>query len=59
MQTWSGMPEGESVYANDFIDVLKKKHAANAYKRMVSFLTKPFYLFIYLFFNLVGWYMRE
>lgn len=32
------MPVGDRVLANDFVDVLKKKHAANAYKKMVSFL---------------------
>jgi hypothetical protein len=26
------------VYAKDFVDALKKKHAANSYKKMVSIL---------------------
>ncbi|KAL1352782.1 hypothetical protein AAHE18_06G192700 [Arachis hypogaea] len=33
-----GMPVGDFVVANDFIDVLKSKHAANAYKKMVIYL---------------------
>ena len=31
------MPNGEYVYANDLNNVLKKKHAAKAYKSMVSY----------------------
>lgn len=31
------MPVGDFVMANDFVDVLKKKHAAKSYKKMVSF----------------------
>ncbi|XP_050378819.1 vacuolar-processing enzyme-like [Argentina anserina] len=33
-----GMPEGDYVYANDLVDVLIKKHEANAYKNMVFYL---------------------
>ncbi|XP_062029398.1 vacuolar-processing enzyme-like [Rosa rugosa] len=33
-----GMPEGDFVYANDLVDVLIKKHEANAYKNMVFYL---------------------
>ncbi|KAL1314735.1 hypothetical protein AAHE18_16G210500 [Arachis hypogaea] len=33
-----GMPVGDFVVANDFINVLKSKHAANAYKKMVIYL---------------------
>nr|XP_029149385.1 vacuolar-processing enzyme isoform X2 [Arachis hypogaea] len=32
------MPVGEDVFANDFIDVLKKKHAAKGYKKIVIYL---------------------
>ncbi|KAL1352773.1 hypothetical protein HN51_016761 [Arachis hypogaea] len=32
------MPVGENVFANDFIDVLKKKHAAKGYKKIVIYL---------------------
>ncbi|XLR69662.1 hypothetical protein S83_020334 [Arachis hypogaea] len=32
------MPVGDDVVAYDFIDVLKRKHAANAYKKMVIYL---------------------
>ncbi|MED6110163.1 hypothetical protein PIB30_040401 [Stylosanthes scabra] len=32
------MPVGDDVYAKDFIDVLKKKHAAKSYKKMVIYL---------------------
>ncbi|KAI4355930.1 hypothetical protein L6164_004654 [Bauhinia variegata] len=31
-----GMPDGQFIYANDLVRVLKKKHAANAYKRMTT-----------------------
>lgn len=31
----SGMPVGDYVYANDLVDVLIKKHEANAYEKMV------------------------
>jgi len=30
------MPNGGLLYANDFVDALKKKHAAKSYKKMVS-----------------------
>lgn len=30
------MPEGDYVYANDLVDVLKQKHEANSYKDMVK-----------------------
>lgn len=30
-----GMPEKPYVVANDFVDVLKKKHAMGTYKQMV------------------------
>jgi len=33
-----GMPTYPYIYANDFIDVLKKKYANNAYKEMVIYL---------------------
>lgn len=33
-----GMPIGPSLYANDLIDVLKKKHAADSYKQMVIYV---------------------
>ncbi|KAK9928085.1 hypothetical protein M0R45_025239 [Rubus argutus] len=33
-----GMPVGDFVYANDLVDVLIKKHEANAYKNMVFYL---------------------
>lgn len=33
----SGMPSDEYVFANDLIDVLKKKHATNTYKSMVIY----------------------
>jgi len=32
-----GMPNMPYVYAMDFIDVLKKKHASGGYKKMVRF----------------------
>jgi len=34
---WSGMPVGPPVAAHEFVEVLKKKHAAKSYKKMVSF----------------------
>ncbi|VVA33206.1 PREDICTED: vacuolar-processing enzyme [Prunus dulcis] len=33
-----GMPEGDYVYANDLVDVLKQKHEAKSYKDMVFYL---------------------
>ncbi|KAH1150264.1 hypothetical protein GYH30_044343 [Glycine max] len=33
-----GMPVGDFVMANDFVDVLKKKHAAKSYKKMVIYM---------------------
>ncbi|CAI0428969.1 unnamed protein product [Linum tenue] len=33
-----GMPVGKSVYAHDLMEVLKKKHTANAYKSMVIYM---------------------
>ncbi|CAN6586163.1 unnamed protein product [Malus baccata var. baccata] len=33
-----GMPEGDYVYANDLVDVLKQKHEAKGYKKMVFYL---------------------
>ncbi|KAF3432319.1 hypothetical protein FNV43_RR27059 [Rhamnella rubrinervis] len=33
-----GMPEGDYVFAKDLIDVLKKKHAARAYKKMLLYI---------------------
>uniref|UniRef100_A0A0D6QY07 Legumain prodomain domain-containing protein n=1 Tax=Araucaria cunninghamii TaxID=56994 RepID=A0A0D6QY07_ARACU len=33
-----GMPSGPYLYAEDFIDVLKKKHAADSYKEMVIYV---------------------
>ncbi|XP_015873401.3 vacuolar-processing enzyme-like [Ziziphus jujuba] len=33
-----GMPEGSFVYAKDLVEVLKTKHAANAYKSMVVYI---------------------
>lgn len=33
-----GMPSGPYLYANDLIDVLKKKHASGTYKRLVFYL---------------------
>ncbi|KAK7395750.1 hypothetical protein VNO78_16317 [Psophocarpus tetragonolobus] len=35
--TISAMPVGDNVFAPDFVAVLKKKHAANSYRKMVSF----------------------
>lgn len=32
----AGMPNMPYLYAGDFIEVLKKKHAANSYKKMVE-----------------------
>ncbi|KAK7395749.1 hypothetical protein VNO78_16316 [Psophocarpus tetragonolobus] len=34
----SAMPVGDSVFANDFIEALKNKHAAKSYKKMVIYL---------------------
>lgn len=31
----AGMPNGPFIYAKDFINVLKKKHASGTYKQMV------------------------
>ncbi|KAK9683855.1 hypothetical protein RND81_10G169400 [Saponaria officinalis] len=33
-----GMPSDEMIYANDFVDVLKKKHASKSYKNMVIYV---------------------
>ncbi|KAL6272248.1 hypothetical protein ACE6H2_022940 [Prunus campanulata] len=35
-----GMPEGDYVYANDLVDVLKQKHEAKSYKNMVRKRTR-------------------
>jgi len=32
------MQNGDLLYANDFVDALKKKHVAKSYKKMVSFI---------------------
>lgn len=32
------MPSGEYVFANDLVDVLKKKHSSGTYDRMVNSL---------------------
>ncbi|KAJ8531405.1 hypothetical protein K7X08_026839 [Anisodus acutangulus] len=32
------MPNGENVFANDLVDVLKKKHASGTYDRLVFYL---------------------
>jgi len=34
----SGMPTTPYLYANDLIDMLKKKHAAGTYKSLVRFV---------------------
>ena len=36
VNSWLGMPNMPYLYAVDFIEVLKKKHAMNSYKEMVS-----------------------
>ena len=33
---FSGMPTNPYMYANDLIEVLKKKHAAGTYKSLVT-----------------------
>lgn len=33
-----GMPSGDNLYANDLIDILKKKHASGTYKSLVFYL---------------------
>lgn len=38
----SGMPNLPFLMAADFIEVLKKKHASNSYKKMVRRFTPPF-----------------
>lgn len=34
--SFTGMPVGHNLYANDLIEVLKKKHASGTYKSLVS-----------------------
>lgn len=49
-----GMPTGTYVYAKDLNDVLKKKHAAKAYKSMVI-QKHLIYLILIIFFFFFFW----
>lgn len=43
-----GMPSGPFLYANDLIDVLKKKHASGTYKSMVDYPSTGNFFLMYI-----------